>query len=63
MRAHPPKVTHFMKMLKINKKEINIAFVSALSATASEKYVFKKYSTLNTEKDKIHQSRDKNTLL
>jgi len=46
MRAHPPKITQFTRGLKINKKELEIAFLSALAATASEKYLLKKYSTL-----------------
>lgn len=46
MRAHPPKVIQFLKNLKINKKELKIAFESALSATANEKYLLKKYSRL-----------------
>jgi large subunit ribosomal protein L4e len=46
MRAHPPKITQFVRGLKINKKELEIAFLSALAATASEKYLLKKYSTL-----------------
>lgn len=46
MRAHPPKVIQFMKNLKINKKELKIAFESALSATAQERYLLKKYPTL-----------------
>jgi len=50
MRTHPPKVAHFMKVLKINKKELKIAFTSALSATANPKYVFKKYQTVENEK-------------
>ena len=43
MRAHPPKILHFMKELKINKKENKIAFESALSATANKKFIQKKY--------------------
>lgn len=50
MRAHPPKIAHFIKTLKINKKEMKIAFSSALSATANAKYVFKKYQTVENEK-------------
>jgi large subunit ribosomal protein L4e len=50
MRAHPPKVAHFMKTLKVNKKELKIAFESSLSATANPKYVFNKYSRVNNEK-------------
>jgi large subunit ribosomal protein L4e len=46
MRAHPPKITQFIRDLKINKKELEIAFKSALAATASEKYILKKYSTI-----------------
>ncbi len=53
MRAHPPKIAHFMKILKINKKELRLAFISALSATANEKYVFGKYSTVNDNKIKV----------
>jgi large subunit ribosomal protein L4e len=46
MRAHPPKVTQFINLLKINKKELKIAFASAVAATASEKYIIKKYGTI-----------------
>jgi large subunit ribosomal protein L4e len=46
MRAHPPKVSQFRRGLKINKKELEIAFKSAVAATASEKYILKKYSSL-----------------
>jgi large subunit ribosomal protein L4e len=50
MRAHPPKVAGMINTLKINKKEQKIAFESALSATANEKLVREKYSTLANEK-------------
>jgi large subunit ribosomal protein L4e len=53
MRAHPPKIEHFLKELKINKKEMKIAFASALSATANERYVFEKYSSVNDKKIKV----------
>ena len=53
MRAHPPKVAHFLKVLKINKKEMKIAFASALSATANEKYVLEKYSSIDKVDAKI----------
>ncbi len=53
MRAHPPKIVHFLKELKINKKELKIAFISALSATASEKYVVGKYSSIETVNKKV----------
>lgn len=46
MRTHPPRVLHFFKKLKINKKEVKIAFAGALSATANEKYLLRKYSSL-----------------
>jgi len=46
MRAHPPKITQFINILKINKKELKIAFASAVAATASEKYILKKYSSI-----------------
>ncbi|HOC96900.1 50S ribosomal protein L4 [Candidatus Pacearchaeota archaeon] len=46
MRAHPPKITQFVRDLKINKKELKIALFSSISATASEKYILKKYSTI-----------------
>lgn len=53
MRAHPPKVIQFMRNLKINKKELKIAFESALSATAQEKYLLKKYPTLKKLDKKV----------
>ncbi len=45
-RAHPPKVLSMMNKRQINKKELKIAFNSALSATADKKFVSKKYLTL-----------------
>ena len=48
MRAHPPKILHFLKELKINKKENKIAFESALSATANKKFIEKKYERIKT---------------
>lgn len=53
MRAHPPKIEHFLKELKINKKEFKIAFASALSATANEKYIARKYSSLDKIDKKV----------
>jgi|TARA_Y100000310_G_scaffold167546_2_gene167350 large subunit ribosomal protein L4e len=49
-RAHPPKVISMLDKKKINKKEMEIALVSALSATANKKEVRKKYERLNDEK-------------
>jgi len=46
MRAHPPKITQFTRNLKINKKELEIAFASAIAASGSEKYILKKYSSI-----------------
>ena len=45
-RAHPPKILSMLNRLKINKKEKELALKSALSATASEKEVEKRYSTI-----------------
>ncbi len=50
-RAHPPKPIAKINTLKINKKEMQIAFNSALSATANPKYIVKRYKTINDEKD------------
>ncbi|MFH1311256.1 MAG: 50S ribosomal protein L4 [Nanoarchaeota archaeon] len=49
-RAHPPKARRMINLKKINKKEMHIALLSALSATADKKYVLKKYKSLE-EKD------------
>ena len=42
-RAHPPRVEHFQKKLRTNKKEKKLAFISAISATASPEYLKKRY--------------------
>ena len=49
-RAHPPKVIGMINTKKINKKELGIALLSALSATASKKYLMKKYSSIKEVK-------------
>lgn len=49
-RPHPPKVLSMFNRLKVNKKELQIAFLSALSATVNEKFIVKKYSTLKDSK-------------
>jgi len=49
-RAHPPKSWKNFSGMKINKKEEKIAFLSALSATANEKYIKNKYETLKEKK-------------
>lgn len=51
-RAHPPKILSMINTKAINKKEMKIAFVSALSATANTKEILKKYSTLEESKFK-----------
>lgn len=50
MRAHPPKVISHVKKSSVNKKEMKMAFKSALSATADAKHVSKRYKTLEKEK-------------
>lgn len=49
-RAHPPKVVSMINTKKINKKEMKIALISAISATANEKELSKKYSSLRGDK-------------
>ncbi|MBU2616524.1 MAG: 50S ribosomal protein L4 [Nanoarchaeota archaeon] len=49
-RAHPPKVIAMINTLKINKKELEQALISALSATASKKEISNRYEKIS-EKD------------
>ena len=49
-RAHPPKIVAQINTKKINKKELKIAFESALSATSSEKEITKRYKRLKDKK-------------
>jgi len=49
-RAHPPKILSMINTRKINKKELKIALISALSATANEKKVSKRYKSLKEKK-------------
>lgn len=49
-RAHPPKIISIVSYPKINKKEMQIALESAISATANEKLIQKKYSSINEAK-------------
>lgn len=49
-RAHPPKILSMINEKKMNKKEMKIAFESALSATANEKMIAKRYGRLNAQK-------------
>ena len=49
-RAHPPKVISMLNRKKINKKEMIIALMSAISATANENEMKKKYERLKDKK-------------
>ena len=49
-RAHPPKVVSMINTLKINKKEVKKALMSALSATADKKQISLRYRKIE-EKD------------
>lgn len=49
-RAHPPKIVSMINTKKINKKELKIALISAISATANSKAVSKKYERLRNIK-------------
>jgi large subunit ribosomal protein L4e len=49
-RAHPPKIESMINTKKINKRELEMALKSALSATANEKIVSEKYERLNGKK-------------
>lgn len=53
MRTHPPKTISMINAKKINKKEAKMALKSAISATASEKFINKKYERLKSEKIKV----------
>lgn len=45
-RAHPPKPISMVNTLKINKKELSLAMLSAISSTANKKEIIKKYETI-----------------
>ena len=47
-RAHPPKVIARINTKKINKKEMKIALISALSATADKNWIASKYQNLDS---------------
>jgi large subunit ribosomal protein L4e len=47
--AHPPRIEHFLKEKKINKNEIEIAIKSAIAATANEKMIRKRYSSISKD--------------
>jgi large subunit ribosomal protein L4e len=49
-RAHPPKAVSMINTNRINKKEMTLALISGLSATAEGKFIAKKYARLNGKK-------------
>ena len=51
-RAHPPKTLSMLFQKKINKKELEKAIISAISATASSKWISKKYDSINEKEIK-----------
>ncbi len=52
-RAHPPKPISMISTKKINKKELKIAFESALSATANKEFIEKKYERIEKIDKKV----------
>ena len=49
-RAHPPKASSMINTKRINKKELQIGFESALSASADSKSISKRYERLKNKK-------------
>lgn len=49
-KAHPPKIKSMLNKRKINKKELRIAFLSAIAATADPDFIRKRYSSVSVEK-------------
>lgn len=49
-RAHPPKPISMMTHAKINKRELRLALISALSASANDKNLINKYEKLQGKK-------------
>jgi len=49
-RAHPPKIEHFLKEKKINKKEAEIALKSGFIASTKEDFVKRRYENLKDKK-------------
>jgi len=46
-RAHPPKIPSMLNTKKVNKKELEIALKSAISATGNKKSILNRYESLN----------------
>ncbi|MDA3836088.1 MAG: 50S ribosomal protein L4 [Nanoarchaeota archaeon] len=49
-RAHPPRAISMMSSARINKKELKLALMSALSATVNATVVTKRYARLSDKK-------------
>ena len=49
-RAHPPKILSMINTKSINKKELKIALMSAISATANGKEIANRYASLKNKK-------------
>lgn len=45
-KSHPPRAIHFQKTKKVNKKEILMAFKSAIAATGNQNWLKKRYETI-----------------
>ena len=52
-RAHPPKPESMVNTLKINKKELKIALISAFSSTSKIENIKSRYKTLKEKKVEI----------
>lgn len=52
-RSHPPRVEHFVKIKKTNKKEAYLAMVSGIAATASINFIKRKYENIKDIKAPI----------
>lgn len=52
-RAHPPKISSFLRKKKVNRKEMILALQSALSATAKPEYLKKRYTSIHTFKGNL----------
>ena len=50
-RAHPPKPVSMINVKKINKKEMRVALMSAISATANAKKISDKYERIKQVKE------------
>ncbi|MEK6906398.1 MAG: 50S ribosomal protein L4 [Nanoarchaeota archaeon] len=48
-RAHPPKILSMLNKKRVNKKELCIALMSAISATAQNKKILERYSRIKSK--------------